>query len=98
MQVSDELALHLRVSGQSEGVGHQGRGVQVVQGVPGVSGVHLAGHRFPQAAQALLHHEVLQHRDPHRSNKLTIIIIITIIGLKMKIKGYVVSLQQHLNR
>ena len=50
VQVSDEFAPHLLVPSQSEGVGQQGGGVQVVQ---------LAGHF--QTVQAVLYHGVLSH-------------------------------------
>lgn len=55
VQVGDEFAPHLLVSSQSEGVGQQGGGVQVVQ---------LAGNCFLEAAQGILHHRVLlDHRQ-----------------------------------
>lgn len=56
VQICDEFAPRLLISSQSEGVGQQGGGVQVVQ---------LAGQCCLQTVQAVLYHGVLSH---HRDN------------------------------
>lgn len=52
MKASEEVALRLHVSGEGEGVGHKGGGVEVLQ---------LAGHGLLQAGQTPLNHRVLRH-------------------------------------
>lgn len=62
VQVPDEPAPHLLVSGQGEGVGQQGCGVQVV---------HLANGRFSEAAQAPAHHRPLSRREEREREERT---------------------------
>lgn len=58
MKKGDEFAPHLLVSSQSEGVGQQGSGVQVIE---------LASHCSLQTAQAVVDHGVLSHgRHEHK--------------------------------
>lgn len=54
MKKGDEFAPHLLVSSQSEGVGQQGGGVQVIE---------LAGRRSLQTGQAVVDHGILSHAD-----------------------------------
>lgn len=61
VQVGDEFAPHLLVSSQSEGVGQQGCGVQVV---------HLARHGCCQTAQTALDYRVLSHKMSCKSSQL----------------------------
>lgn len=62
VQVPEESAPHLLVSGQGEGVGQQGCGVQVV---------HLANGSFSEAAQAPAHHRLLSHREEREREERT---------------------------
>lgn len=52
MKKGDEFAPHLLVSSQSEGVGQQGSGVQVIE---------LASRCSLQTGQAVVYHGILSH-------------------------------------